>query len=36
MLYIIIIVFIIHYQNLFFTAQANVKPLFSKEACYNQ
>ena len=36
MLYIIIIVFIIYYQNLCFIVQADVKPLFSKEAGYNQ
>ena len=25
-----------HYHNLLFTAQTDIKPLFSKEACYNQ
>ena len=32
---IIIIIFIIYYHNLLFTAQADVRPLFSKEAGYN-
>ena len=32
---IIIIFFIIYYHNLLFTAQADVRPLFSKEAGYN-
>ena len=33
---IIIIIFIIYYHNLLFTAQADVRLLFSKEAGYNQ
>ena len=33
---IVIIIFIIYYHNLLFTAQADVKPLFSKEAGCNQ
>ena len=32
----VIIIFIICYHNLIFTAQAYVKPLFGKEAGYNQ
>ena len=36
MLYIIIIVFISYYHNLRFTAQADVKLLFGKEAGYSQ
>ena len=35
LLFIIIIIFIIYYHNLLFTAQADVRPLFSKEAGYN-
>ena len=31
----IIIIIIIYYHNLLFTAQADVRPLFSKEAGYN-
>ena len=31
-----IIVFAIYYHNILFTAQAHVKPLFFKEAGYNQ
>ena len=33
---IIVIIFIIYYHNLLFTAQADVRLLFSKEAGYNQ
>ena len=32
---VITIIFIIYYQKLLFTAQADVKPLFGKEAGYN-
>ena len=32
----IIIISIIYYHNLLFTAQADVKPLFGKEAGYSQ
>ena len=34
-LIVIIIIFITFYHNLIFTAQADVKPMFSKEAGFN-